>query len=35
VVVFPPYWLFPHEGTPVIEGEKYIMSTYCLWNWNE
>ena len=33
VVVFPPYWLFPHEGTPVTKGEKYIMSSYCLWNW--
>tara|TARA_R100001509_G_scaffold150327_1_gene109184 strand:- start:452 stop:1003 length:552 start_codon:yes stop_codon:yes gene_type:complete len=32
VVVFPPYWIFPHEGTPVITGEKYIMSNYCLWN---
>ena len=32
VIVFPPYWLFPHEGTPVIKGEKYIMSNYCLWN---
>lgn len=32
VVVFPPFWLFPHEGTPVTKGEKYIMSTYCLWN---
>ena len=32
VIVFPPYWMFPHEGTPVIAGKKYIMSTYCLWN---
>lgn len=32
VVVFPPYWMFPHEGTPVLKGEKYIMSNYCLWN---
>lgn len=34
VVVFPPFWLFPHEGTPVIRGEKYIMSNYCLWNYD-
>jgi len=34
VLVFPPYWMFPHEGTPVIKGEKYIMSNYCLWNWD-
>ena len=33
VVVFPPYWLFPHEGTPVLKGNKYIMSNYCLWNY--
>jgi len=31
VLIFPPYWMFPHEGTPVITGEKYIMSTYCCW----
>lgn len=31
VLIFPPYWMFPHEGTPVIAGEKYIMSTYCCW----
>ena len=33
VIVFPPYWLFPHEGTPVLKGNKYIMSNYCLWNY--
>jgi len=32
VLVFPPYWMFPHEGTPVLKGNKYIMSSYCLWN---
>tara|TARA_B100000925_G_scaffold56187_1_gene37016 strand:- start:851 stop:1417 length:567 start_codon:yes stop_codon:yes gene_type:complete len=31
VLVFPPYWMFPHEGKPVTEGTKYIMSTYALW----
>jgi len=31
VLIFPPYWMFPHEGKPVITGNKYIMSTYCLW----
>ena len=34
VLVFPPFWCFPHEGTPVIKGNKYIMSDYCLWNVN-
>ena len=28
VIVFPPYWMFPHAGLPVIKGTKYIMSTY-------
>ena len=28
VLVFPPFWLFPHAGLPVIKGTKYIMSTY-------
>lgn len=28
VLVFPPYWMFPHAGLPVITGTKYIMSTY-------
>ena len=28
VLVFPPYWMFPHAGLPVITGSKYIMSTY-------
>tara|TARA_B100001778_G_C18454975_1_gene568487 strand:+ start:100 stop:675 length:576 start_codon:yes stop_codon:yes gene_type:complete len=32
VLVFPPYWMFPHSGEPVIEGKKYIMSTYCEWS---
>ena len=28
VLVFPPYWMFPHAGRRVITGTKYIMSTY-------
>ena len=28
VLVFPPYWMFPHAGLPVEQGTKYIMSTY-------
>ena len=28
VVVFPPTWQYPHEGTPVKKGIKYIMSSY-------
>lgn len=28
LVIFPPLWLFPHRGEPVIECPKYILSTY-------
>ena len=28
VMVFPPMWMFPHRGQPVISGTKFIMSTY-------
>ena len=28
VLIFPPYWQFPHAGLPVRTGTKYIMSTY-------
>lgn len=31
VLVFPPYWMYPHEGQRVISGNKYIMSTYLHW----
>ena len=28
VLVFPPYWMYPHAGRRVLTGTKYIMSTY-------
>lgn len=30
LVVFPPYWMFQHEGLPPVSGDKYILSTYLL-----
>lgn len=30
LLVFPPYWMFQHEGRPPISGDKYILSTYLL-----
>jgi len=30
LVVFPPYWMFQHEGRPPISGEKFLLSTYLL-----
>ena len=28
VVVFPPMWMYPHEGEMPKEKPKFIMSTY-------
>lgn len=28
VVIFPPMWMYPHRGSPVVSGNKYIMSSY-------
>jgi hypothetical protein len=33
--VFPPYWMFPHEGKVSTTGYKYIMNTYLHWNQHE
>jgi prolyl 4-hydroxylase len=30
LLMFPPYWMFQHEGLPPISGEKFIFSTYYL-----
>jgi len=30
LLMFPPYWMFQHEGLPPISGDKYIFSTYYL-----
>ncbi len=31
LLVFPPYWMFQHRGTPPISGDKYILSTYLVY----
>jgi prolyl 4-hydroxylase len=28
LLMFPPFWMFPHEGRPVKEGEKFLLSSY-------
>lgn len=28
MVIFPPLWMFPHEGRPTYSNDKYILSTY-------
>lgn len=30
LLMFPPYWMYQHEGMPPISGDKYIISTYLL-----
>jgi hypothetical protein len=30
LLVFPPYWMYQHEGTPPRSGDKYILSTYLM-----
>lgn len=28
MLLFPPYWMFPHEGRPPVSGTKFILGTY-------
>jgi len=30
LLVFPPYWMYQHEGLAPLSGDKYILSTYLL-----
>lgn len=30
LLMFPPYWMYQHEGAPPLSGDKYILSTYLL-----
>jgi prolyl 4-hydroxylase len=30
LLMFPPYWMYQHEGIPPSAGEKFILSTYLL-----
>lgn len=30
LLMFPPYWMYQHEGVPPHSGDKYILSTYLL-----
>lgn len=30
LLVFPPYWMYQHEGTAPQSADKYILSTYLL-----
>ena len=28
MIVFPPFWMYPHVGQPPVSGPKYIVGTY-------
>ena len=30
LLMFPPYWMYQHEGAPPMSGDKFILSTYLL-----
>jgi prolyl 4-hydroxylase len=30
LLIFPPYWMYQHEGVPPRSGDKFILSTYML-----
>jgi hypothetical protein len=30
LLMFPPYWMYQHEGLPPSSGDKFILSTYLL-----
>jgi hypothetical protein len=30
LLMFPPYWMYQHEGAPPLSGDKYIVGTYLL-----
>jgi hypothetical protein len=30
LLVFPPYWMYQHEGLPPRSSDKYILSTYLM-----
>lgn len=30
LVIFPPYWMFQHQGKAPLSGDKYIFSSYFL-----
>jgi prolyl 4-hydroxylase len=32
LLMFPPYWMFQHQGLPPVSGDKYILSTYLLFD---
>ena len=32
LLIFPPFWMYQHEGRPPLSGDKYIISTYLVFD---
>jgi hypothetical protein len=32
LLMFPPFWMYQHEGVPPVSGDKFILSTYLLFD---
>ncbi|MDP9090153.1 MAG: 2OG-Fe(II) oxygenase [Pseudomonadota bacterium] len=32
LLMFPPYWMYQHQGLAPLSGDKYILSTYLLFD---
>jgi prolyl 4-hydroxylase len=32
LLMFPPYWMYQHQGLPPVSEDKYILSTYLLFD---
>ncbi len=30
LLMFPPYWMYQHQGLAPVSGDKFILSTYLL-----
>jgi prolyl 4-hydroxylase len=35
LLMFPPYWMYQHQGLAPVSGDKYILSTYLLFDMNK
>ena len=35
LLMFPPYWMYQHQGLPPVSEEKYILSTYLLFDMSQ
>ena len=31
LIIFPPYWMYKHQGKVPISNAKYIINTFAIW----